>query len=116
MSDLDAVLSAFREATGCPASVWAQSSPQEPLQIEGGDPGDSAAPPADRRPAEGAMEFETPDGLQVVARVPGARSAWLSLGPSTDHAAARLGLKLLLPVSSQVLRSRGAAFGGPAWP
>ncbi len=106
MSDLDAVLSAFREATGCPASVWAQPGPQEPLQIEGGDPGDSAAPPADRRPAEGAMEFGTPDGLQIVARVPGARTAWLSLGPSADPAAARLGLKLLLPVASQVLRSQ----------
>jgi len=28
VSELDAVLSAFRQATGCPASVWAQASPQ----------------------------------------------------------------------------------------
>ncbi|HEY3288247.1 MAG TPA: GAF domain-containing SpoIIE family protein phosphatase [Gemmatimonadaceae bacterium] len=106
MSDLDAVLSAFREATGCPASVWAQPAPDEPLQIEGGDPGESPAPSAEQRPAEGAHESVTPRGLQIVARVPGARTAWLSLGPSGNHDAARLGLKLLLPVASQVLRSQ----------
>ena len=106
MSDFDAVLSAFREATGCPASVWAQPTPNEPLQVEGGDPGESPAPPEDRRPADGAREFDTPRGLQIVARVPGARTAWLSLGPTADHAAARLGLKILLPVASQVLRSQ----------
>lgn len=106
MSDLDAVLSAFRRATGCPASVWAQASNAEPLHIEGGDPGESSAPTRDQRPAEGAQELETPRGLQVVARVPGARPAWLSVGPSADHAAARLGATLLLPVAAQVLRAQ----------
>ncbi len=106
MSDLDAVLSAFRDATGCSASVWAQSAPHDPLHIEGGDPGESPVPPPEQRPAEGSIELETKDGLQVVARVPGSRAAWLSIGPTTDFAAARLGAKLLLPVSAQVLRSQ----------
>lgn len=106
MSDLDAVLSAFRQATGCPASVWAQPAPHDPLVIEGGDPGDASLPPADRRPNDGAIEFETPRGLQIVTRVPGARTAWLSVGPTADHAAARLGAKVLLPVAAQVLRSQ----------
>jgi sigma-B regulation protein RsbU (phosphoserine phosphatase) len=106
VSDLDAVLLAFREATKCPASVWAQPTPNEPLQIEGGDPGETSAPPADRLPAEGAVEFETPHGCQIVARVPGARAAWLSIGPSPKPEDAKLGLKILLPVVSQVLRSQ----------
>ncbi len=106
MSDLDAVFAAFRDATGCPATVWTQPSPQEPLQIEGGDPGDASAPAANLRPAEGTQELATASGLQIVARIPGARAAWLSLGPTADHDAARLGLKLLLPVASQVLRSQ----------
>ena len=106
MSDLDAVLSAFRKATGCPASVWGQAAPNEPLHIEGGDPGESLEPGADQRPAEGPLEFETAAGLQIVARIPGAKTVWLSVGPTTDHAAARLGATLLLPVSAQVLRSQ----------
>lgn len=106
MSDLNAVLQAFRDATGCPASVWVQPAGQEPLQIEGGDPGESAAPSADQRPAEGVREVTTPGGLQIVARVPGPRAAWLSVGPSADARAVRLGAQLLLPVASQVLRSQ----------
>ncbi|MBI2408202.1 MAG: SpoIIE family protein phosphatase [Gemmatimonadetes bacterium] len=106
MKDLDAVLSAFREATGCPASVWAQPTPDEPLQIEGGDPGDSPAPATEQLPAAGTREVTTDAGRQIVARVPGARAAWLCVGPSRDERAAALGLKLLLPVASQVLRSQ----------
>ena len=106
MSDLDAVLSAFREATGCPASVWVASAPHAPLHIEGGDPGEAIAPTPDRRPAEGSQESDTPQGLQVVTRIPGARPAWLCVGPAADHAIVRLGATLLLPVSSQVLRSQ----------
>ncbi|MBM3908465.1 MAG: SpoIIE family protein phosphatase [Gemmatimonadetes bacterium] len=106
MSDLDAVLSAFRAATGCPASVWVQPAPHEPLQIEGGDPGDTAAPSTELRPAEGVRESLSDGALQIVARIPGARIAWLSVGPSADHGAARLGATLLLPVAAQVLRSQ----------
>jgi sigma-B regulation protein RsbU (phosphoserine phosphatase) len=106
VSDLDAVLSAFHEATGCPVSVWAQGAPQDPLQIEGGDPGDADAPPPELRPAEGVRERDTARGLQIVARVPGARAVWLVLGPSADAGAARLGAKLLLPIAAQVLRSQ----------
>lgn len=106
MSELDAVLSAFREATGCPASVWAQASPQEAVHLESGDPGDADAPPPGMRPADGAQEQETPRGVQIVARVPGTRTAWLSVGPTADRAAARLGAQLLLPITAQVLRSQ----------
>ncbi len=106
MSDLDAVLSAFREATGCPASVWVQSAPHDPLHIEGGDPGEAVAPSPDRRPAEGSLETEVPGGWQVVSRIPGARPSWLCVGPFPEHATVRLGATLLLPVSTQVMRSQ----------
>ena len=106
MSDLDAVLSAFREATGCPASVWVQAAANEPLKIEGGDPGDSPAPSPEQRPADGAQEFPAPRGLRIVARVPGAHPAWLSIGPFAAAETVRLGLKILLPVAAKVLRSQ----------
>ena len=106
MSELDAVLSAFREATGCPASVWAQAALHEPLQLESGDPGEADAPPPGLRPGEGAQEHETARGMQIVARVPGARVAWLSVGPAADRAIVQLGARLLLPVTAQVLRSQ----------
>ncbi len=105
MSELDAVLSAFHEATGCPASVWTQRAPDEPLRAEGGDARDAEAPPADLRPEEGHESRVTPRGLQCVARVPGTR-AWLSVGPHADGQTVDLGVRLLVPVVTQVLRSQ----------
>jgi sigma-B regulation protein RsbU (phosphoserine phosphatase) len=106
VSELDAVLSAFREATGCPASVWTQNAPGDPLHIEGGDPGDGDAPPSDMRPSEGRAERQTPNGLQCVTKVPASRAVWLSVGPAADRASVELGIRLLLPVVTQVLRSQ----------
>lgn len=106
MSDLNAVLRAFRDATGCPAAVWVQPAPEEPLHIEGGDPGDTTAPSESQRVTDGMSEDETPRGLHVIAHVPGPRAAWLCVGPSPDQRAVRLGVQLLLPVAAQVLRAQ----------
>lgn len=106
MSEIDAVLSAFREATGCPASVWTQGVDGGPLQVEGGDPRDAEPPPAELRPAEGRESRVTPRGLQCVARVPASRVAWLSVGPHPSADTVDLGVRLLTPAVAQVMRSQ----------
>src|SRR6185503_18997699 len=104
MSELAAVLSAFRGATLCEAAVWTQS-PEGKLVLDAAT--DGAALP-DPLPAieSGIDTVETSRGPMLVATVPGPRRAWLGLGPCPSASVdLREYLRFLQPVVGQYLQS-----------
>lgn len=109
MKELGVVLQGFREATRCEAGVWLQSRPEDPLVAEAlASPG-LRPPPAALLPESGGPphEIHTGDGTMLVASVPGARRAWLSIGPCPPEARLPLAsyLSFLLPVVTQYVQS-----------
>ncbi|HKO16786.1 MAG TPA: GAF domain-containing SpoIIE family protein phosphatase [Gemmatimonadaceae bacterium] len=105
MSDLTAVLTAFRDATQCEAAVWTQSAPDQPPAPEART-ATSRLPEVLPAPGDPARTYHTLSGPLVVTAVPGPRRAWLVLGPCPDPNL-EIGsyLKFLLPVVSQYLQS-----------
>jgi sigma-B regulation protein RsbU (phosphoserine phosphatase) len=104
MSDLAAVLSAFREATRCEAAVWTQS-PRGTLPVDATAAG---PPPFETLPglSDPAREVETERGSVLVASVPGPRRAWLAIGPCPEPNFNLANyLRFLLPVVAQYLQS-----------
>ena len=104
MTDLAAVLAAFKVASGCDASVWTQGA--------GGALAWEAAtnrppPPAILPPvADGPAPLDTPDGPTLIAAIPGPRRAWLVVGPCANPALTlESQLTFLLPVVTQFLQS-----------
>ena len=105
MTDLASVLMAFKAASGCDASVWSQGS--------GGALSWEAAtnrpPPPERLPsaADGPVPIDTPDGPALITAMPGARRAWLVVGPSSNPSVQlAVQLQFLLPVVAQFLSVR----------
>ena len=104
MTDLAAVLTAFKAASGCEASVWSKGSSGE-MSWEAAT---NRPPPPTRLPTvqEGPVSFEGPDGPALIAAIPGPRRAWLVVGPCANPSArVELQLQFLLPVVSQFLQS-----------
>ena len=98
MSDLAAVLAAFRAATDCEAAVWRGGPPGKPPTVEAATPG-APAPRTGKLPAPGVppVDWTSPLGPVIIAGVPAARPAWLALGPcrvpgprARDHVALML--------------------------
>ena len=104
MSDLAAVLSAFRGATLCEAAVWTQSA-EGKVVLEAAT--DGAALPDPLPVTEtGIDSVETAGGPMLVATVPGPRRAWLGLGPCPSPSVdLREYLRFLQPVVGQYLQS-----------
>ncbi len=106
MTDLETVLAAFREATGCAASVWARDDEGAPVLEAASAPwsgGRSWSPPLAGNAAD---RIETPDGPALVMPVIGVRKAWMVLGPCGDRSVPPESyLRLMLPVVSQHLQS-----------
>jgi phosphoserine phosphatase RsbU/P len=105
MSDLTAVLTAFKEATRCDAAVWVQPAPGRPPVCEAAT---YRGPPLERwpGPSEGALSVSTPGGPALATAVPGPCRAWLIVGPTpSSRAALETHLRFLLPVVSQFLQS-----------
>ena len=103
MTDLTAVLAAFRAATQCEAAVWVQVDGKTVAEaITGPLPVPTDLPSS----AEGVRAFDT-DGTRVlIAAVPGPRRAWLALGPcATPQADLDSYMRFMLPVVSQYLQS-----------
>jgi len=105
MTDLGHILTAFREATGCEAVVWVETSGDglQPAPETNRPP-----PPAGLRPAtsDGAVATTTTDGPALIAAVPGPRHAWLVVGPSaTAGLPLDSQLRFLLPVVQHHLQS-----------
>jgi sigma-B regulation protein RsbU (phosphoserine phosphatase) len=105
MTDLAAVLEAFKAATHCEVAVWADAGGQAGLMWEAAT---NRAPPPTRLPsvAEGPVPINTEDGPALIAALPGPRRAWLILGPCADPTA-RLEsqLEFLLPIVSRMLQA-----------
>ena len=103
------VLQGFREATRCEAGVWLQPRPDGGLVAEALASTGLRAPPAALLPEPGGPphEIHTADGTLLVASVPGARRAWVSIGPCPSEAGHPLEgyLSFLLPVVTQYVQS-----------
>ena len=104
MSDLAAVLSAFRGATRCEAAVWTQS-PDGKIVLEA-ETSPSPAPTKLPSLEDGIDALDTERGRMVVAAVAGPRRAWLGLGPCPSPSVdLDEYLRFLLPVVAQYLQS-----------
>ena len=103
MSDLDDVLRAFQEATGCEAVVWSQPSATTPLSIEATSGERGPAPPLDMLPSGTARaSLHTWRGESLVACITGPRRSWLVVGPCAEpDRPLETYLRFLLPVVSQ---------------
>jgi sigma-B regulation protein RsbU (phosphoserine phosphatase) len=105
MTELETVLGAFLEATGCGVAVWTKPDGGSPVRIAGA-PRDA---PTDDAPTlrQGApYRWDSPRGCMLAAAMPGPRRAWLVIGPCAAPAErADRYLKFLLPVVSQYLQS-----------
>jgi sigma-B regulation protein RsbU (phosphoserine phosphatase) len=105
MTDLTAVLSAFRAATQCEAAVWTQPAPDGKVDVEAttGDP-----PALEHYPtvADGILPKKSEAGPVLVAAVPGPRRAWLVLGPcAAPQGDLQSYIRFMLPVVAQYLQS-----------
>jgi sigma-B regulation protein RsbU (phosphoserine phosphatase) len=107
VKELGAVLASFSEATQCGAVVWTQPPGGGPLTAEVGTPGGDPPAVVELIPVGGSpVEVHTPNGGMLVAPLPGARRAWLALGPCANRAAPASGwLKFLLPVVTHYLQA-----------
>ena len=106
MSDLDGVLSAFHEATGCEAAVWTQLEPGRPLTRLAAAPR-GATPPSEALPVSGEpVDIATGRGEVLAAAIPGPRRAWLTVGPcALNERPLESYFKFLLPVVQQYLQA-----------
>src|SRR5215207_2804288 len=88
MKELSVVLQGFREATRCDAAVWLQPRVDGALVAEALSSAGLRPPPVPLLPEVGgsAHEIHMADDKLLVANVPGARRAWLSIGPCPPEA------------------------------
>ena len=105
MTDLSAVLSAFRAATQCEAAVWTKSHPDGEVGAEAAT-GKMPIPADLPTPPEGSRNIDSDAGHVLVAAVPGPRRAWLALGPcGAPQADLESYMRFMLPVIAQYLQS-----------
>jgi sigma-B regulation protein RsbU (phosphoserine phosphatase) len=105
MTDLSAVMSAFRAATQCEATVWTQAAPDGKIVVEAST---LSSPSSVEFPtvADGIRPVDSEAGRLLASAVPGPRRAWLALGPcSTSHGDLESYMRFMLPVVSQYLQS-----------
>lgn len=106
MTELQAVLTAFRDATGCSGAVWVEEPGRLPTRLAASVPAVGVlgwTPPFDGGPPR---TVQAPGGAAIVAPVPGPRRAWLIVGPCPDGSAPLDNyLRFLLPVITQYLQS-----------
>ena len=107
MSDIAAVLAAFRAATGCEAAVWRSESPGASPVIEVATPG-APSPRGGKLPGphDPPLDWTSPVGPVIIAGVSAPRPSWIALGPcATPGTRPRDHLNLMLPVVGQYLQS-----------
>jgi sigma-B regulation protein RsbU (phosphoserine phosphatase) len=106
VKDLAAVLDAFSEATKCGAAVWMDPAGARPA-FATSRAAPTPPPPVvtTLSPNAPARVFDSDAGEIIVAPVPGARRAWLVLGPCADGAPPRIYVDLLVPVVEHFLHA-----------
>ncbi|HET7621374.1 MAG TPA: GAF domain-containing SpoIIE family protein phosphatase [Gemmatimonadaceae bacterium] len=108
MTDLQSVLTAFRDATRCSAALWTQNDDSPPDRVATSVPAVGIlgwTPPFEAGPPR---RVPSPSGPVMVAALPGPRRAWLVVGPcapenGSDQIEAYL--RFLLPVITEYLSS-----------
>ena len=105
IDELVEVLRAFHEATGCETAVWRQPAPGGALALDAAAPATPVIPAAADLPREGVVRVGSGTGVRIVAAVPGARRAWLTLGPVKGGQPIDSWLRFLLPVVAQFVQS-----------
>ncbi len=107
--DLGVVLTAFHDATRCPAAVWQQADASRPLMLLAAAPVERIAPPprADALPhGPEPVALDGPAGRQLAAAIPPARRVWLVVGPCpTGSLPIERLFRFLAPVVSQILQT-----------
>jgi phosphoserine phosphatase RsbU/P len=107
VSDIAAVLAAFRAATGCEVAVWRGGSPGSAPSVDAATPG-APAPRTGKLPGphDPAVDWTSPVGPVIIAGVPAPRPAWLAIGPcATPGTRPRDHLSLMVPVVAQYFQS-----------
>ncbi len=108
MTDLEAVLTGFRDATTCAASVWLADNGRPPRRIAAALPAVGVigwTPPLGAAGATASV-IESPFGPVYLAPVPGQRHAWLAVGPSrAPGVPLETSARFLLPVVALSLQS-----------
>src|SRR5690242_19626509 len=104
MTELAAVLTAFRNATQCEAAVYTQASPEAKPVVEATTEG-ALSPAGLTLPEEGIVSVDSARGRVVIAAVPGPRRAWFEIGPAEAWIDLQRYMPLMLPVVSQYLQS-----------
>jgi sigma-B regulation protein RsbU (phosphoserine phosphatase) len=107
VSDIGAVLAAFRAATGCEVAVWRAEAAGAAPAVDVATPG-APTPRAGKLPSpyDPPLDWTSPVGPVIIAGVPAPRPAWLAVGPcATSGTRPRDHLNLMLPVVAQYLQS-----------
>ncbi len=106
MTELQTVLTAFRDATGCAAAIWAEDEGRLPSRLAASTPAVGIlgwTPTFDNGPPRLVL---CPGGPAMVGSIPGPRRAWLVIGPAADPSVPLdTYVRFLLPVVSQYLQS-----------
>ncbi len=106
MTELQTVLTAFRDATGCSAAVWVDVPGRLPTRLAASVPAVGVLGWTPLLDAGPPTVVRSPSGPAIVASIPGPRRAWLAIGPAADPAAPlETYLRFLLPVITQYLQS-----------
>jgi len=106
MTDLEAVLTGFRDATSCAASVWLTDGTRPPRRIATAVPAVGAVGWTPPLGGSAAVTVESPGGPVHLVPVPGQRRAWLAVGPSrAANVSLEASARFLLPVVRQALQS-----------
>lgn len=107
--ELSVVLTAFYDATHCPAAVWTELDPAAPFHLVAiAPPSTVITPPVGESLPRGPepATLEGPSGRQLAARIPPAKRVWLVLGPSPSGGLPLGNLfRFLAPVVSQILQT-----------
>jgi sigma-B regulation protein RsbU (phosphoserine phosphatase) len=107
--DLSVVLTAFFDATRCPAALWMQADPSRPIHLLAvAPPSRAPTPPAAALLPRGPEPHTLAgaEGRQLAARIPPAKHVWLVLGPSPSGGLPLNNLfRFLAPVVSQILQT-----------
>ena len=104
--ELGVVLRAFRDATGCRASLWTAAADDGAFDLIAADDADRVAPPV----ATGVDRSEpaTAASGRRVASIPGLAATWLALGPCADGTTpTQAQVDLLVPLLAAQLRALG---------
>src|SRR5687767_1513312 len=104
MKDLQAVLSAFHDATQCPVAVW-MGDEKDPAKLSNAVSAGVVLAP-DSLPETEQGPVVTNGGEVITARLAGLKRAWMTMGPCEgERRPLERDARRLLPVVNQMMRT-----------